>query len=1120
MRLIAILILTLNMGLLLAQPQPAASKAKTDQVPANALPQKQTEQPFLGNLPAGSIFVLCEQAADSLRLLPKMVVISPEKFQEMQDELKKLREKNLKPAAALLPSSMKLTCKTDGTLAKIKAKYSFHADSAGSTVQLGMGTCQAVSSVLAGKTPVIKKTAEGFLLQSDDQGIQELEMDFLAMVRQANGKFSLTLDLPGSSITQMDMELPSFSTELKLDTKPTQEAIWNFTNNKLSASLGNATSLELKWEITPKTNTARAITSETEITTRLDDRSIRCQAKMKVGSTGGRLDQLEILVPLGSEIRGADITEENKILRITKEDRKFFSSQKIIFKDGVFSNLRLVVDSVTTFPSTGSVIPIGPYYVLQAVRQTGIILISEEGSDIKFQPVLKADMDTQDVPPSDKSKSPPIASSFRYWNHPFQDKPNSIVGQGSISIMDLETFFVRGELEIRSNFSSKLVFGDEKQLQWQTQAILDCKPLRTGVEKLEIQVPKSMRYDRSRGISPQGLIQSDTMDEKTGKLLLVFQKEQTQPFQLSLNFDHDASDQETELLQMPLTVNTRDKGTQISIQTPENLRLIPDQKKNPNLELIAMDSNHLTWKSERSTARITVVKRPVRENITSNHHIQFVLFGDDAFVKQTIQLSAQKSPDYLTKFVWHGDIPVNLKITQGGSLENLNPQDGSMQVLMKNEEGKNPTIIIEYKIPVDTSREISVPICMVPETTNQASIRIWNPSDLSPEFMGTGWTRNFSQNTDENSQLPALSVTNPDAKEAFKFIYKKSDSPITFAKAPLGMVKIENDHIKARILVQLRDPLIDRVHFKLPPEATGAKAWLNQQEMRILSNESSNFVLLPFEFGKKSTLPILELEYQTPRSNGIISNTKLTAPQFTNLTEKIYWLVTSDEGTGLAWPRPCVTPLTTWKRSGLFLAPVPFTAFSSLNRLVDLKIQSPLELLPGQLFHSTSHEMSVLVFQKRWFQLLFTCIVIPPMLIFIWKREWSAWVFENALNLVTVMIITTGCVYSFSSIWLYWIGFAIEPLILLGAIVFSIHLLAGVSKKWQSRRFGSFVATSKAPSTIKYSERVIAKSNATQKVELNHAGSTGYWVKPDPSSPPVSLTKANSEVSSQTSLPD
>jgi len=100
-----------------------------------------------------------------------------------------------------------------------KAKYSFHADSAGSTVQLGMGTCQAVSSVLAGKTPVIKKTSEGFLLQSDDQGIQELEMDFLAMVRQANGKFSLTLDLPGSSITQMEMELPSFSTEIKVGYK-------------------------------------------------------------------------------------------------------------------------------------------------------------------------------------------------------------------------------------------------------------------------------------------------------------------------------------------------------------------------------------------------------------------------------------------------------------------------------------------------------------------------------------------------------------------------------------------------------------------------------------------------------------------------------------------------------------------------------------------------------------------------------------------------------------------------------------------------------------------------------------------------------------------------------------
>ena len=36
--------------------------------------------------PAGAIMVLCEQAADSLRLLPKMVVLPPEKYQELLDE--------------------------------------------------------------------------------------------------------------------------------------------------------------------------------------------------------------------------------------------------------------------------------------------------------------------------------------------------------------------------------------------------------------------------------------------------------------------------------------------------------------------------------------------------------------------------------------------------------------------------------------------------------------------------------------------------------------------------------------------------------------------------------------------------------------------------------------------------------------------------------------------------------------------------------------------------------------------------------------------------------------------------------------------------------------------------
>ena len=75
-------------------------------------------------IPAGAILVLCEQAKDVLQLLPRMIVMTPENYQKLQDQIEQLK-RQAHPAKPVSPSICKLKARIDGELARIERASSF-----------------------------------------------------------------------------------------------------------------------------------------------------------------------------------------------------------------------------------------------------------------------------------------------------------------------------------------------------------------------------------------------------------------------------------------------------------------------------------------------------------------------------------------------------------------------------------------------------------------------------------------------------------------------------------------------------------------------------------------------------------------------------------------------------------------------------------------------------------------------------------------------------------------------------------------------------------------------------------------------------------------------------------
>ena len=144
--------------------------------------------------------------------------ITPEKYQQLLDEIARLKASAAKPVA---PARCDLKGHIKSGFVLITAQFDFHADRADAVFALACGQAKAVAAQQQdGRTPMLSSDANGFLVQVDKPGDYAVTLDLsLPLTQRADGSRSFELDLPRAVVTSMEMDFPADVRGLRLNGK-------------------------------------------------------------------------------------------------------------------------------------------------------------------------------------------------------------------------------------------------------------------------------------------------------------------------------------------------------------------------------------------------------------------------------------------------------------------------------------------------------------------------------------------------------------------------------------------------------------------------------------------------------------------------------------------------------------------------------------------------------------------------------------------------------------------------------------------------------------------------------------------------------------------------------------
>jgi hypothetical protein len=316
-------------------------------------------------LPADAVIVVSDQAADALRLMPKFVLLSPEKYQALLDEIDRLKAlAKPKPAP---PAKCRLKGKVEGGVAALQAQFDFHADRPDAVVALACGQAKATAAQLSdNRTPLLSGDADGFLVQVDKPGDYTLTLDLSVPLTSKNGGRDFELDLPRAVVTTLELDLPADARAPRLGGKDLAETSLTFKNGKVEGPLGATDKLDLTWQGGapggPPQTSARG-----RIQVRVEDGQMTTEAELVLRAQGGAAGQWVLLTPIGAEVKAAP-ADQARVQSVVKSDEPFAWRHTITLKEASDKDLTVLVGVRAALPAGGRA-PVGPFAVRGAARQ-------------------------------------------------------------------------------------------------------------------------------------------------------------------------------------------------------------------------------------------------------------------------------------------------------------------------------------------------------------------------------------------------------------------------------------------------------------------------------------------------------------------------------------------------------------------------------------------------------------------------------------------------------------------------------------------------------------------------------------------------------------------------------
>jgi hypothetical protein len=891
-RYIALLLLCAAIALPLRSQEPLSSKQSTS-TKMNGSPKKappaadgkkaiDRKKTGLSSLPADAVIVICEQANEALDLLPKAVILRPGKYQELLDQIETLKKQIADPKNenVVPPTHCVLRGKVEGGAVRLQAEFSGTAEHADTLVSLACSQAGVSSAETDGRMALIRRSnAGGFLVRIEKAGEYHVKLDLIVPLagRESNNR-GFELALPRAVITQLELDLPPSFTDVRVGGqlfKDLQLPGLELKNNHLSGSpgLGPVDKLDLSWKEARHSASDPVRTAEGRIQARLDASGLATEADLWLTVEGAGTKVWRLVVPRNAEVKVLPSDKEVRVEhRIEADDQKyaFASLRTIHLKEARTEPLHVQV-KLPPMAQRDAAMPIGPFFVLDAVRQTGAVVVRNQVPNLHLEFHGHGDMQLRRQETEEtRGETPATVATLVYSNIPLIAAPKGAAGPQSLSWLDLEA--VKVPAQVRMRVSHTLTLRQEegarsmvpgklgersspasRGLYWQIVTTITPAMKWADAEQLKIFVPPEWE-PTAENVS----VVPNSNPRYVPIPFSLLRELPTQSQRIEGRYKASYKAEERAVLKLPRPQGTIE-SCEVKIEAPADVELLLNNAEQVNLELSRQPRpNEQIWRCRGVPAdelRIEVSWRPYRPELRAVSVVDLTLNGSRGDVRQELRLQLPPTPPPFVTLRIPPAIDDSLQIQdeQGQDIRPLkseirNPRSdlGLRIPVSAKEGGKEWHLDLRYTARLGkkdqaprAGKPFVVPL-VSPEqaTAGDLKVRIWSEPGFLPRAASPRWEE---QNIEEVKERPLPVLVLHAGK----------------LDAPLRLILAEQEAGFSA--------LVERALMRVQLGESDAQSWLARFQVRQIANGELD-ILLPapvetlkaqFFFNRHPVTPIL-----------------------------------------------------------------------------------------------------------------------------------------------------------------------------------------------------------------------------------------------------------------------
>jgi hypothetical protein len=870
-------------------------KSKAKDAPKAKVPLDQMK------LPKDAVVVVVDNLLDALAMFPNVVVLSADKFADLQEQIRTLKQQ-LKENKKT-PFSCKLHGRLEDDFLIGRAEFLFSTEQPKTIVPLGLlgGHLLSVGE-LDNRPPILEMTDDGFSVRVEKEGDHQLVLNFrvpASVKKSTTGgvERGIKLGLAETAVTIVNVELPANVKELRCNDALEKTK----TPGRWLIGLEKSKGLNLAWKEPAPLSGNAAPKAEGQIAVRIDDKDVNISARLFMQDTRLQTKEWRIVTPANAKVE-VETPPSGLTYELLPPEGKGFYTLKTA--EATAERWQVSVSLSVPRPNPGPRVPIGPLQVLGA-QQTGTITVTMP-ANVSFGQRLV-------FPRTDALRQLKNTETEAVFEYVLDKNPKP--APNLKAPLELEWRFEKNQAKTEVEHLLKLRAVNQG---WEIDATTRIKvtALFSAVNAVDVKLPQP--YPRGMALigtaapglafpgnlpwtgmwktfgmpwtyaNPDDFTMFDeagnplkpALQDPTGKTRVVWERDPAKQMTLVLKNSYRIPAQNRHIrMELPRPLNTQDRGAKVSIQADERIELLhgPAGAEEPVPDLDRFEQSF-----DQTPSIVEIAWRPFQREIVAQATIDIEMHEHSAQVEQALRfprprlaaVTDAKNP--LIELV----VPPGIDkptVVSGGQITYDRVRHKAW--LRPAAAAGDVEVVLQYDLAVKDERLSVTPIWPADVSQKDVKVRVWAPAGvqtrLTDEAVQRGvWKERSIEVVPEKKQFPALVLVGYGANLPLALqIENAAASTLAAFLADRALIQVHmaddgRQQVQARYLIRkLNAPYVD-VELPLPlsrfrdrPTFTLGKDALSQWKVIDATEQVVRVQLHP----DQAKLPaLLEISYTIP----------------------------------------------------------------------------------------------------------------------------------------------------------------------------------------------------------------------------------------------------------------